>query len=89
MSRRRFPALDDLIRQAEQAAAEKPDLVGLLVEMIRLAGDRGTDPYLLVGLIVEGAVETLAKHIPPERRRDAGAAMLKLLLDRLSALELE
>ena len=65
-----FSAIDDLIRRAEQAAAAKPDQVRLVAELVSLVGDRGADPYLLIGALVEGAVDTLAKHIPPERQAE-------------------
>ena len=78
-----FPAVDDLIRQAEQAVANKPDPVRLVAELILLTGDRGADPYLLIGALIEGAARTLAKHIPPERHPVAAAATVRLLLDRL------
>ena len=84
-----FQVVDGLVRQAEQAAATRPDLVHLVAEMIRLSGDRGADPYLLIGAVVEGAVHTLAKHIPAERQSDTAAAMVRLLLDRLNVAGLD
>ena len=47
-----FSAIDDLILQAEQAAAAKPNQVRLVAELVRLVGDRGADPYLLIGVLV-------------------------------------
>jgi hypothetical protein len=35
-----------------------------------LIGDGGADPYLLIGVLLEGAVHTLAKHIPRERQQE-------------------
>ena len=87
MPARSFKAVDDLIRQAEEAATNELDPVGLVAELIRLAGDSGADPYVLVGTLVEGVANTLAKHIPSERRKETAAAMLKLLLERLNASE--
>jgi hypothetical protein len=83
MPKRTFPVLDGLIRQAEQAAASKPDPVQLVAEVTRLIGDMGADPYLLIGVLVEGAIHTLVTHIPPERRTDCAKALTKLLADRL------
>jgi hypothetical protein len=62
MPRPSFPAVQDLIRQAERAAAAEPDRVRLVAELVRLIGERGADPYLLIGALVEGAVHTLAAY---------------------------
>ncbi len=80
-----FSAIDDLIRQAEQVAAAKPNQVRLVAELVRLVGDRGADPYLLIGALVDGAVDTLAKHIPPERQVEATKQLGRLLVERLKA----
>lgn len=39
-----------------------------MAELVSLIGERGADPYLLIGVLLEGAVRTLAKHIPLERQ---------------------
>ena len=80
-----FSAIDDLIRQAEKAAAARPNQVRLVAELIRLVGDRGVDPYLLIGALVDGAVDTIAKHIPPERRVETTERLGRLLVERLKA----
>jgi hypothetical protein len=83
-----FAAIDDLIRQAERAAAATPDQVRLVAELVTLIGDRGVDPYLLIGALVEGAVQTLAKHIPPERQGAATERLRRLLVELLRARRL-
>jgi hypothetical protein len=80
-----FPAIDDLIRQAERAAAATPDQVRLVAELVRLIGDRGVDPYLLIGALLEGVVHTLAKHVPPERQGESTEQLRRLLVERLRA----
>jgi hypothetical protein len=82
---RSFKAIDDLIRQAEEAATNELDPMELVAVLIRLTGDRGADPYLLIATLVEGAASTLARHIPPERQRDTAAATLKLFLKQVNA----
>jgi hypothetical protein len=77
-----FPAIDDLIQQAERAAAATPDQVRLVVELVRLIDERGVDPYLLIGTLLEGAVHTLANHIPPERQRETAEQLRRLLVER-------
>jgi hypothetical protein len=82
---RSFKAIDHLIRQAEEAATSELDPIELVAALIRLTADRGVDPYLLMGTLVEGLANTLTKHIPPERQRDTAAATLKLFLARVNA----
>jgi hypothetical protein len=83
MPRRRFPILDDLIRRVEKTAASRPDPVQTVATVIRLMSDRGADPYLLIGVLVEGAIHTLIKHIPSEHRPDTAEALVRILTDRL------
>ena len=47
--------------------------------------ERGADPYLLIGALIEGAVHTLAEHVPAERRRQVTEELGRLLVDRLRA----
>jgi hypothetical protein len=80
-----FQAVDDLIRRAERAAAAAPNQVRLLIELVRMTGDEGADPYVLIGVLLEGAVHTLAKHIPRERQVDTTEQLGRLLVERLRA----
>jgi hypothetical protein len=50
-----------------------------------MSGQVGLDPYRVIGVLVEGAVQTLAQHIPTERQAEAAAALRELLDDRLRA----
>jgi hypothetical protein len=80
-----FRALDRLIQQANQASARKPGSVEILATMIRLATEDGADPYLVLGVLVEGAVHVLDKHVPPKRRGEATEQFSRLLIERLKA----
>ena len=70
---------------AEQAAAEQPDLIALLAEVVKKAIASDADPYLLTGTLIEGVAHTLATGIPKERQFDTARAAVGLLLDRLRA----
>jgi hypothetical protein len=85
MSYPSYSAVDDLIRLAEKAASAKPDRVRLVAELIKLIGDGGADPYLLIGVLLEGAVYTLAKHIPTERQRETTEQLRRIVVERLKA----
>jgi hypothetical protein len=45
----------------------------------------GVDPYILVGVLIEGAVHVLAAHLPEEKKLAAGLAK-RMLWDRMTAL---
>jgi hypothetical protein len=83
MPPRRFQSLERLIQQANQASSRKPDSIQMLAEVIRVITQDGSDPYLVLGVLVEGAVHTLAKHIPKERQAEALAELRQLLEERL------
>ena len=53
--------------------------------LLRLVTDDGADPYLVLGVLVEGAVHTLAKHIPRERQPETTEQLGQLLVERLKA----
>lgn len=57
--------LDNLIREANRTAARKPNSLDLLAQMIQLALKDGADPYLVAGLLMEGALSALVGYIPP------------------------
>jgi hypothetical protein len=85
MPDRHFETLQRLIRQANQASSRKPDSIRLLAEMIRLVTADGADPYLVIGVLVEGAVHTIDKHIPPARQAETIDQLRLLLVERLKA----
>ena len=83
MSDHQFRTLARLIQQANQTSSRKPDSIEMLATVIRLATDDGADPYVVLGVLVEGLVHTLAKHVPPERQAETTEQLRMLLLDRL------
>lgn len=75
--------LDKLIQLAEQAVVDEPDPVRALADIIKTVSEGDADPYLVIGVLVGGAVHTLQSRIPDERQEDTASAVLKLLADRL------
>jgi hypothetical protein len=75
--------LDKLMELAEQAAANEPDPVKVLADSIRTVAGGNADPYLVMGVLIEGAVYLLDTRIPDERRADTAVALLRLVADRL------
>ena len=89
MPERRFRALERLIQQANRTSSSKPNSAQMLAEVIRVITQDGSDPYLVLGVLVEGAVHTIAKHIPPARRAETVSELRHLLAERLKAHRLE
>jgi hypothetical protein len=83
MPDRPCPAVDNLIRRAQRVAAGQPDPAHILAQTIRMACPGGADPYAVLGLLIEGTVQTLVDHIPEERRAEIAAALRQLLKERL------
>lgn len=76
-------AVARLVSAAERAARETPDPIEALVDQIRSVMADAVDPYLLVGALLEGIVQTLMSCIPLELREATMAATLALLRGRL------
>jgi hypothetical protein len=80
-----YRAVNDLIRRVQGVAANRPDPMHILAETISLIGESDVDPYAIVGVLIEGAVHTIAQYIPAERQADTAETALRLLEERLSA----
>jgi hypothetical protein len=74
----------NLSAQAGQAAAHAPDRLAELSAAIKAALREETDPYVTLGVLLEGAVQILVTRIPPERHRGTIAAAVTLLRERLA-----
>jgi hypothetical protein len=66
----------------ELAAASKRDPVGALADIIRAVAEGDADPYLLMGVLLEGTLHAVGSRIPPERQAKAATAIMRLLTDR-------
>jgi hypothetical protein len=85
MADRPFPALDALIRRVQRIAASRPDPMHILAQTIAMTGEIGADPYAVLGVLVEGAVLTILRHIPAEQQAETAVTLIQLLEDRLKA----
>jgi hypothetical protein len=43
------------------------------------------NPYAVLGVLIEGTVQTLVEHIPKERQAEVAATLKDLLIDRMRA----
>ena len=85
MPDRPFSAVDDLIRRVQRVAAGRPDPARILAQTIGMACPGGADPYAVLGVLIEGTVQTLVEHIPKERQAEIAATLKQLLEQRLKA----
>ncbi len=85
MPNRPYRAVDDLIRRVQRVVASRPDPMHILAETISMIGESDVDPYAILGVLIEGAVHTVVKHIPAERQADVAATLKELLAERLKA----
>jgi hypothetical protein len=83
MPDRPFRAVDELIRCVARVAADRPDPLHILAQMISMIGEADVDPYAVLGVLIEGAAHTVARHIPAERQVDTAEALVELLGERL------
>jgi hypothetical protein len=85
MPDRPFPAVEALIRRVQRAAASRPDPIYILAQTISMTGAIEADPYAVLGVLVEGAVQTIAQHIPPQQQKETATTLVELLKERLEA----
>jgi hypothetical protein len=85
MPERPFRAVDELIRRVKRVAADRPDPVHILAQMISIVGESDADPYAVLGVLAEGAAHTLARYFPAERQAETAVMLIELLEDRLKA----
>ncbi len=85
MPDRPFPAVENLIRRVQRVAAGRPDPARILAETINMACPGGADPYAVLGLLIEGTVQTLVEHIPKERQAEVAMTLKEMLEERMKA----
>ena len=75
MPDRPYPAIDALIRRVQRVAADRPDPTHILAEVISMIGASEADPYVVLGVLVEGAAHMVTHHIPTERQAATAAEL--------------
>ena len=82
MPDRPFPAVEALIRRVQRVAASRPDPMYILAQTITMTSAIGADPYAVLGVLAEGAVQTIVQQIPAEHQMEAAQTLLRLLRER-------
>jgi hypothetical protein len=57
----------------------------ILAQTIGMTSAIGADPYAVLGVLIEGAVQTIVQQIPAEQQRETAATLVRLLQERLTA----
>ena len=79
---RRFSSIEEIALLAEQAAGTVADPTATLADAIQAAIASDADPYVLLGVLAEGTVQTLATNIPDARRWVALQGFLQIIGSR-------
>jgi hypothetical protein len=77
--------IDRLIQLAKAAAAEHMDLPGAISLIVKSGVDTDAEPYVMLGVLIEGIAHIVAQSIPMEARADVVQAVANMLLDRMAA----
>jgi hypothetical protein len=85
MPDRSSAAVDNLTRRAQRVAAGRPDAARILAQTISMGCPGGADPYAVLGVLIEGTMQTLVEHISKERQAEIAATLKQLLDHRLKA----
>jgi hypothetical protein len=87
MANRRFPELDALIHRVEAKAkvSAEPDRLAAMIAILNLIIASETDPFLLVGSLLEAIAKTVAERVPAHKRGEASVEAVRLLRDLLKA----
>jgi hypothetical protein len=78
-------AIRALSSQAEAAASQAPDPLAELSAAIKAALQSDADPYVMLGVLLEGMTQTLVTRIPPGRHDGTLSAALVMLRQRIAA----
>jgi hypothetical protein len=78
-----FDAVAGMAEGARDLAGRLPNRLNELAEQIRALAASEIDPYLLVGILLEGMVHTVSLRIPQDRQPDTVLATLTMLQQRM------
>jgi hypothetical protein len=80
---RTFAAVTELIARVAEATGDDPAQTSRLVEEILHAIQNKADPCLLLGVLLEGVIQTVLERIPAIGWQDTAMALCGLLLERV------
>ena len=64
MPDRPFPAVEALIRRVRRVVASRPGPMHILARTIGMTSAIGADPYSVLGVLTEGAVQAVVQQVP-------------------------
>lgn len=78
-----FEAVDGMSDEARRRTGHMSNPLIDLAHQIRSLAASEVDPYLLVGVLLEGMVHTVSNRIPTDRQPDTVLATLMMLQQRM------
>ena len=81
---RKFTAVTELIERVERSTQDGTDPIDRLVDDIKATMLSASEPYVLIGVLLEGIVQTVLRQLPEPERRDTAFGLIGLLCDRLN-----
>lgn len=85
MNRRISATVRHLADKVRAITTETMDLPAEIATLVKLAADHETDPYITLGVLVEGIAHTVARSIPTQKRVETAKGVTHLLLERFAA----
>jgi hypothetical protein len=73
-----------LLNVARLAADETVDFPAMVAMLVKEAVDSGTEPWLLMGVLIEGVAHLIHASVPEQARAECSAAAIQLLRDRIA-----
>ena len=67
--------LAKLIASVKQVAVKEPNPAKALAQFIRVITEGDADPYIVMGVLLEGAIHVIATCIPLERQQDTAGVV--------------
>jgi hypothetical protein len=77
--------VSQLTREAKVASSQVIDLPGTISALVKHAAANEADPYITLGVLVEGIAHTVAQAIPGPKQVETAKGVTHLLLDRFAA----
>jgi len=85
MPDRPFPAVEALIRRVRRVVASRPGPMHILARTIGMTSAIGADPYAVLGVSIQGAVQTVVQQVPAEQQSGTAATLVRLPRERPTA----
>jgi hypothetical protein len=77
--------LAKLIASVKQVAVNEPNPAKALAQFIHVIAEGDADPYVVMGVLLEGAIHVIGTCVPLERQQETAGSLMHLVEERLRA----